>query len=711
LQKQPTDRYRDYDELRQALTPFASAAPTPATLGLRYLAWVLDGLVLMPLILLLEFALVPDLNVLSELERNRPWLAAGLQFADMLLRVGYFGVLEGVWGFSLGKFICRLRVVGEDREPPGIPRAMLRAAIIVGIATLPVWLRFVFGLDSRGTVLFLTQLGMLGMLGMFATARRSNGYAAWHELVTGTHVISCEVRQTRTALATNESDLPEVPANALRIGPYHVLKVLTEGDGESWLLAYDPRLLRRVWIHRLPLGTPPVAARLRNLGRIGRLRWLTGWRSTSENWDAYEALSGQPLTNLLGSPQPWNQVRFWLLDLAEELAAAAKDGSLPEWLGLDRIWLTDEGRAKLLDFPAPGVAPLPGDQLLASQGAATVQFLNQVAQSALVGRVVPAKELSAAAPAVPLPIFARELLQSLPQCTSPESIVPVFAESTRKPAQVSRGKRIALLLGCCLPSVAIAVFGGLGAIMQRQWNEKHPQIRPLTNELMVLKLREIQYASDVDLAEKVAAEEQIIAYRFGDTIRDPAEWSSRYAESAIPSEYRRRAEAIAARYPEVTEPEYLAAVERVKVWHDRNDPGQLLRSSVQFMLVVGVPVLAGGFLIWVAIFSVLSAVIFRRGLLLRAFGLEIVTSQGVPASRLELFGRSLIVWSPLLLLPILAAFILPALQMIAPEGGIQLTVVALATLGSLYPILAFWSALMPERGIPDRLAGTWLVPR
>src|SRR5688572_13529015 len=46
LQKQPTDRFRDYAELRKALLPFASASPTPATLGLRWVAHVVDGLLL-----------------------------------------------------------------------------------------------------------------------------------------------------------------------------------------------------------------------------------------------------------------------------------------------------------------------------------------------------------------------------------------------------------------------------------------------------------------------------------------------------------------------------------------------------------------------------------------------------------------------------------------------------------------------------------------
>ena len=47
-------------------------------------------------------------------------------------------------------------------------------------------------------------------------------------------------------------------------------------------------------------------------------------------------------------------MRFWLCDLAEELNAGLNDGTLPKQLALDRVWITAEGRAKLLDFPAPG---------------------------------------------------------------------------------------------------------------------------------------------------------------------------------------------------------------------------------------------------------------------------------------------------------------------------------------------------------------------
>jgi hypothetical protein len=41
-------------------------------------------------------------------------------------------------------------------------------------------------------------------------------------------------------------------------------------------------------------------------------------------------------------------------------------------------------------------------------------------------------------------------------------------------------------------------------------------------------------------------------------------------------------------------------------------------------------------------------------------------------------------------------------------GGTSLTA---AAIGLFHLLVALWSALLPGRGIPDRLAGTWLVPR
>ena len=195
---------------------------------------------------------------------------------------------------------------------------------------------------------------MLALL--FCTARRRNGFAAVQDLVTKTRVISRAALELRPMLSAVETPPPAVDAKPT-VGPYHVLETLETNAEGQWLLGYDLRLLRKVWIRTVPPGTPPVPAPLRNIGRVGRLRWLTGRRTPEENWDAFEGVSGKPLLATdPGTRQPWSQVRFWLYDLAREIGAAEKDGTLPPVLTLDRVWITGDGRAKLLDFPAPGLA-------------------------------------------------------------------------------------------------------------------------------------------------------------------------------------------------------------------------------------------------------------------------------------------------------------------------------------------------------------------
>ena len=50
-----------------------------------------------------------------------------------------------------------------------------------------------------------------------------------------------------------------------------------------------------------------------------------------------------------------------------------------------------------------------------------------------------------------------------------------------------------------------------------------------------------------------------------------------------------------------------------------------------------------------AVFGVGTAWLFRGGLFLRAFGIEVVTNIGVPASRLRTLWRGLLAWSPVII--------------------------------------------------------------
>ena len=48
---------------------------------------------------------------------------------------------------------------------------------------------------------------------------------------------------------------------------------------------------------------------------------------------------------------PWERGRGLLLELSEELAEAAEDGTLPNQLNLEQVWVEPNGRIKLLDAP------------------------------------------------------------------------------------------------------------------------------------------------------------------------------------------------------------------------------------------------------------------------------------------------------------------------------------------------------------------------
>ena len=113
-----------------------------------------------------------------------------------------------------------------------------------------------------------------------------------------------------------------------------------------------------VWIRDAPAGSPLSDVDRRDLSRPGRLRWLGGQSTSTGTWEAFEAPSGGSLLSRIGAPQPWAAVRHWLAELAAELTHGRRDVPM---LGLDRVWITADGHAKLLEFRlrAPGDATPP----------------------------------------------------------------------------------------------------------------------------------------------------------------------------------------------------------------------------------------------------------------------------------------------------------------------------------------------------------------
>jgi len=87
-------------------------------------------------------------------------------------------------------------------------------------------------------------------------------------------------------------------------------------------------------------------------------------------------------------------------------------------------------------------------------------------------------------------------------------------------------------------------------------------------------------------------------------------------------------------------------------------------------------------------------------LVLLATGVTYVRRDGHRASRGRILWRSVVAWSP-----VAGAVILGAVAI-----GMKSTLLALLSVALVIGVTA-WSVLLPERGLQDRLAGTWPVPR
>ncbi len=721
LEKQADARFKTYDELRQALAPFGSAAPEPAALGMRLLAGVLDIFILGLCAMLVVLPGVGHPLDFLDLLAKGSWAAIAMAVGGVVGSLFYYALLEHYWGATVGKALCRLRVVGADRNAPRWGQAFGRALIYVVLPVLPAWAFYGgnpkgFYVNSSNLVQYLVSCSFYAMLAiLFSTARRRNGFAAVHDRLTKTRVVSRMALPSRPTSPAMESPPLDVETKPM-VGPYHVLETLAERAELKWLLGYDLRLLRKVWVRVLPTGTPPVPAALRNIGRPGRLRWLAGRRSADENWDAFEALSGSPLLHLIGerpaqtrhagtdgslrqdkrpggNGQPWSRVRFWLLDLATELEAAGKDGSLPPVLSLDRVWITADGRAKLLDWPAPGLLPAePGLPPAPDSKDQQRLFLGEVAAVTLAGDVDAAANPPGEVP-VPLPLHVRELLNNLPGFSGPEAFLLALRPLLQRVALVTRWRRTALVVGCVAFPVFAAVAMIFGLTMMEGWVQQNPGVLELNQVLHTRSAQRFWAKQSHGPTDQQFA--VYIAAHYRHAITNAATWHGALSLSLIKGESRRFAEQSIAQHPALVPDEVADADAAMKNYEPDVAWFQSAR-SVSFLLLAGSAMLA----LYVGLPAVLAALMFRGGLVLLIAGVTFVRKDGRLASRARMFWRSLVTWSPVGL--VLVGSIINMEEKVARPGWVGF--------GLVFALTAL-SVALPGRGLADRLAGTWPVPR
>ena len=432
-------------------------------------------------------------------------VAMGGRQLPMPTTITYYGISEGLWGASIGKVLpgCGIR-------QPTVSRRGWRGRCGVlwsskHRAWLLCWRRWPSVRSGH-------HCGLASLRCCLASRSRRRGDAMDSPLCTNSPA-GREPSGVPSAafdpLWMRPSFPPMRPPGRVRRenGPYEVVRTLGSTDVGELLVGFDPSLRRQVWIHTLPSGAAAVAPLIRDLGRSGRLRWLNGRRSTSEAWDAYEALDGVPLVNVLDTPKPWRAVRLWLLDLAREIDAGLQDGSITA-LTIGHVWITRDGYAKLLDFRAPGVPTANQREAVTLESAQS--FLESVGRCALDGSADDQAGTTARA-RDPLPLSATATLETLARrgfSTSAE-MVTRMAALLQGPDRVTRGRRAAHF--CALVP---AIFLLMDSVLLPPNLEllMTPNERALNNALT--RLSSLTQEAREERAEERAALEVYIAGRF-----------------------------------------------------------------------------------------------------------------------------------------------------------------------------------------------------
>lgn len=699
MSKKREARLADYAALREALLPFSSQVPEPAPLGLRFAAGLVDDFIasLPELVLgVLVVSAVSEDLFLSE----RTWASFLPWFSGWICYRAYFIITEGVWGAGIGKALCGLRVIRPNGDGPGIWRTLVRT-LVYDFASLGVLLPLALTSGAEYEELLKMDaylstwwfwLPIIGFFGLFVTMRRSNGFAAVQDLISGTRVVRRVKADVRPRVETNETK-DEVPANGKHIGPYVVIKPLSD----TCLLAHDPALRRDVWIDR---DANEISEARRDIARPGRLRWLGG----TVEWNAFEAPGGQALSAFEKQSQPWATVRCWLADIAAELIAAEKDGTLPASLSIEQVWITRGGRAVLLDDKERRFAnAAPCEQ--------TQSLLDAMSKHALDPKTVP--------------LHAQDVLKKFTTASFDRmSFIAGNLQSLLvKPATVTMRRRAASLL--VLPA-AIAVMGAGGRWMgeyqeadaDAQWQQRFPDQPPLS---AVMRLRTASdhnsgmiFAWRTDFAMTQAIDIHLAAhYLPPGTLENPSKALNStppLADKSLPlSEYDH--EILASAFHEIVSahmppnaalaPEQIASADaRV-----REELPKFIKDELRHWRL-SLWSAARNLAAATAIVQFISILIFGITIGQRIFGFAVVNKQGERAGRLRMLGRWFVIWTPFFL-------VITKLDIFANGQKAMSTdlIIKCSLWGILWLVCVIVAITRPERGFHDEQAGTWIVPR
>lgn len=294
----------------------------------------------------------------------------------------------------------------------------------------------------------------------------------------------------------------------------------------------------------------------------------------------------------------------------------------------------------------------------------------------------------------PLALHVRGFLDSLPQLGTPQNVATALKALLGRPATVSRLRRAALVSGCIVLPLIACLAGFLVRNIMQNLTQANPGVMELQSLLQMRTSgrfwagKHVTLPSDREFALYIAG-------HYRNLITNSVHWSDPYVMVMIKGADRQFAEQSVAEHPTLTPAETAEADTAVgKYVPKQNVFGHELAPGMPAM------VFAISLFAYVGLPAVLAALLFRGGLVLLVGGVTYVRRDGVRASRLRLLWRALVTWLPV--------FILAGCTISAFAKHVTwATWCYLAALA----LLAAISVALPQRGLQDRLAGTWPVPR
>jgi serine/threonine protein kinase len=457
-----TDRDRrtpDLATFRDTVLPNAPGIVRPARPSLRVGAYLFDAAMI-----------AAALFILGAID-DRPTTRI---VANLVLTLAYFSIGDGFWGGTPGKRLLRFRVADADgRDLAGPRRSAIRAVVFLALATVPFTLMTAPDVPwDRWPLPYILGCFLALVVGfgaMIAPMRAGNGYRGLHDLASGTKVVAMPREERRRgagprrAIGRDRGSVSRPVGVMQSVGPYKVRGAVRWEPDRRVVSGEDPTLGREAWIVIRPKGSPAPHPARREVSRATRPRWLAGGEQSEGRWDAYIAPAGCPILDLAGPDGlPWHEARPILEDLADELASACAEGTLPPGLTVDQVWVQPDGRAILVDPLA--IAAASAEAPAKSDDERALTLLRRVAALALEGGRRRLDDPSATIKS-PVPIHACDLLRRLTGGVDGHASVAEFRSQIQStghlPTEVSVGQRLTQLgiLGLFVSFGLIVCFG------------------------------------------------------------------------------------------------------------------------------------------------------------------------------------------------------------------------------------------------------------